>query len=481
MKEFVPVFRTFTAFRDAPTYSASRIAFRSHRAEAIPMKEYIISFAHAFPNFRVAELESLADLENIKVDLSHHNEKSPFLKVQLESDEHAEKLIKRSILAKGIYEFWGEGKDLDQLHESIKSTSSDKFELYKKNTFRFDFVSFMGAKTTEEKVQTIDTFKYTGFEGKIRLKNPEVVFAVLEEYFVCGQERADKPEYLWFGRQVGTSARAEGVVEKYDLKKRRYIGTTSFDAELALVSCNIAQVKPGKVVYDPFTGTGSFLVAGAYFGGYTLGTDIDPRSVRGKGPNNNLLSSFRQYGTALQFIDLWTMDFTNNALRKDFVIDTIVCDPPYGVREGLRVCGAKNPEKAAGREHNLVEGELGFKRRDFIAPKKPYHLANLLDDLLEFAAARMPVGGRLAFWMPTANDEFVEHHIPQHERLEHLYALEQEFNKWSRRLVVYVKRDESYQGVTFNGMKDDKVTHFRERYFKSFNEKSKQKQDEAAQ
>ncbi|KAF3985721.1 hypothetical protein FT663_03816 [Candidozyma haemuli var. vulneris] len=438
------------------------------------MKDYIISFAQAFPNFRIAELESLAELNGIEVDFQNHNEKKPFLKVQLEDDEQAKKLIKRSILAKGIYELWGEGKDLTELHESIQKNSSDKFDTYKRNTFRFDFVSFMGAKTTEEKIQTIDSFKYLGFEGKIRLKNPEVIFAVLEEYFVSGQERAEKPDYLWFGRQVETSARSEGVVEQYDLKKRKYIGTTSFDAELALVSCNIAQVKPGKVVYDPFTGTGSFLVAGAYFGGYPMGTDIDARSVRGKGPNNNLLSSFRQYGTASQFIDIWTMDFTNNALREDFVIDTIVCDPPYGVREGLKVCGAKDPAKAAGREHNVVDGELGFKRRDFIAPKKPYHLANLLDDLLEFSAARMPVGGRLAFWMPTANDEFVEHHIPQHERLELLYVLEQEFNKWSRRLVVYVKRDESYKGKTYNGMRSEQVTHFRDRYFKSFNERSKQ-------
>ena len=144
-------------------------------------------------------------------------------------------------------------------------------------------------------------------------------------------------------------------------------------------------------------------------------------------------------------MDTFVMDFTNNAFRSDLVVDSIVCDPPYGVREGLKVCGAKNPEKAAGRENHIVDGELGHFRRDFIAPKKPYELANLLEDLLNFAAERLPIGGRLAFWMPTANDEFVEHHIPQHARLEHLYALEQEFNKWSRRLVVYVKRDENYQ------------------------------------
>lgn len=367
---------------------------------------------------------------------------------------------------------------MEELHQDIKSKSTDKFGLYKTNTFKFDFVSFMGTKTTEEKIAVIETFKYMGFEGKIRLKNPEVVYAVLEEYFVCGQEKAQAPNFLWFGREVQLSARSSGVVEKYDLKRRKYIGTTSFEAELSLISCNLGQVAPGKIIYDPFTGTGSFLVAGAYFGGLPLGSDIDVRSIRGKGPKCNLKENFKQYGTSSQFVDTLVMDFTNNALRKNFVIDSIVCDPPYGVREGLKVCGAKNPEKAKGRENNVVDGELGFLRKDFIAPKKPYELANLLEDLLNFAAEKLPIGGRLAFWMPTANDEFVEHHIPQHERLELLYALEQEFNKWSRRLVVYVKRGDDYKGTSSNGMIRDKVTSFRDRYFKSFNEKSKKDQSE---
>lgn len=439
----------------------------------VVMTKYIITFANSFPNFRVAELQSIADIYGIDVDLSHHDEKSPFLIVELKSDEEAQNLIRRSILAKGIYELWGEGIDLESLHTDIKSKSADKFGTYKHNTFKFEFVSFKGAKTTAEKITTIETFKYLAFEGKIRLKNPEVVFAILEKYEVEGMEKAETPQYLWFGREVILSARSAGVVEEYDLKRRRYIGTTSFEAELSLVSCNIAQVLPGKIAYDPFTGTGSFLVAGAFFGAYPLGSDIDVRSIRGKGPKCNLKTNFKQYGTSKQFMDTFVMDFTNNAFRNNFTIDTIVCDPPYGVREGLKVCGAKNPEKAAGRENNVVEGELGHMRRDFIAPKKPYELANLLDDLLSFSAERLPVGGRLAFWMPTANDEYVEHHIPQHERLELLYVLVQEFHKWSRRLVVYVKRDKDYKGLTSNGMIENNVTSFRDRYFQSFNEKSK--------
>lgn len=39
---------------------------------------------------------------------------------------------------------------------------------------------------------------------------------------------------------------------------------------------------PGKIVYDPFAGTGSLLLTSAAFGALTFGSDIDGRQLRGK-------------------------------------------------------------------------------------------------------------------------------------------------------------------------------------------------------
>lgn len=438
------------------------------------MKDYLIYFAQAFPNFRIAEIESLADLHGFTVDLSNHDESNPFLIIQLENDEQAKKIMERSILAKGIYELWGTGHTLEELHVSTQDKSQDKFALYENSSFKFDVLGFMGSRTRDEKFEMIESFKFLDFKGKVSMKNPDVVFTILEEYLVdAGQVKASKPINLWFGREVQLSARSNGVLEKYDLSKRKYIGTTSFDAELSLVSCNIGQADKFKIVYDPFVGTGSFLVAAANYGALTIGSDIDIRSIRGKSDKCNLQANFDQYGTSLHLLDLLTMDFTNNALREDLTIDTIVCDPPYGVREGLKVCGAKNEEKAAGRQDKIIDGEIAYLRRDFIAPKKPYELSKLLEDLLQFSAERLPIGGRLAFWMPTANDDFTDHIIPQHKQLQLLYSLEQEFNKWSRRLLVYVKKEEGYVGETSNGLRDHKIKNFRDRYFKSFNDASR--------
>ena len=47
------------------------------------------------------------------------------------------------------------------------------------------------------------------------------------------------------------------------------------DPLLSLVMANLALVKPGDLVFDPFVGTGSLLVAAGVVGGYVMGTDID--------------------------------------------------------------------------------------------------------------------------------------------------------------------------------------------------------------
>ena len=55
------------------------------------------------------------------------------------------------------------------------------------------------------------------------------------------------------------------------------------DAELSLIMSNMALVDYGMLLFDPFVGTGSFLLTGAQFGGFVLGCDIDGRQLRGKG------------------------------------------------------------------------------------------------------------------------------------------------------------------------------------------------------
>jgi tRNA G10 N-methylase Trm11 len=53
----------------------------------------------------------------------------------------------------------------------------------------------------------------------------------------------------------------------------------------------------------------------------------------------------------------------------------------------------------------------------------------LLDDTLHFASLTLVENGRLAMWMPTANDEDIELAIPTHPCLKVVSVCVQPFNK----------------------------------------------------
>ncbi|KAI0464437.1 hypothetical protein LJB42_002052 [Komagataella kurtzmanii] len=431
-------------------------------------KWYLVYLAQSHPGFRKAELESIADLLDIEASFESHDMDHPFMTVLLEDDEQAMKLAQRSIFVRGVYELWGGGSDLDSLHADVKSKSSHYWPDYMTCSFKFDLVGYQGKRNRKDQVQLFESFAYLAFEGPIKMKQPDQIFTILEEYHVVGREPAATPDRMWLGRQVALGQREFKLLENYHLKNRSYTSTTSFEAELSLITCNIAQAAPGKLLYDPFTGTGSFLVAAAYFGALCFGSDIDIRVLRGK-DSKSIKTNFKQYGKGYLLGDVLTMDFTHDAFRKSLRMDTVVCDPPYGIREGVKVCGAKNEDRFVGKESVLVDGQLAHTRRDYIQPKKPYELDALLDDLLQFASERLPIGGRLCFWMPTENDAQQESRIPQHHNLELRYNLVQSFDKWARRLLCYVKRDDDYVGTTLTKDQRTVKNNFRARYFQGFN------------
>lgn len=53
----------------------------------------------------------------------------------------------------------------------------------------------------------------------------------------------------------------------------------------------------------------------------------------------------------------------------------------------------------------------------------------MLDDILAFASATLVDGGRLAFWMPTSNEEAEEIRPPEHPCLRIVAVCSQDFNK----------------------------------------------------
>ena len=512
---------------------------------------YLIRLTHTHETFRQPELEAIATSLNINLKIVEYQPNSPFCIVQLQPqtsstlktpDQHhalARTFASNSILAKSIHELYATASDYPTLHSQIKALPLETWMAYQEVSFKFSIDAFFGKRSTSEQRSIIESFSYLPFNGKIVMKKPNQEFVVSEEWELltpeehstlnqgCGSTipRADKadqddsivgtievpeprkPKRLFFGRYIGGTKR--DLIDKHDLKKRPYISTTSMDAELALVTANLALAGHGKLFLDPFVGTGGFMVAAAELGAVTLGSDIDGRSFRGKGKglDKGVGKNFVRYGLQDRFGDCLTSDLTNSpfrwpgkvsGLKSSRWLDGIICDPPYGIREGLKVLGrriqdADTPPSDLGVENEssiatrrtvhdgpyFVDGIPSHTLPDFVAPKRPYSFNRMLDDILEFAARTLVDGGRLAFWMPCANEAMEEEFpIPQHAMLELKHVCVQSFNKWSRRLLVYQRvvgdlpddfsdvSDSSLKAVT--GTKADDLNQFRRRYFQGF-------------
>ncbi|KAK2764856.1 hypothetical protein FQN53_006938 [Emmonsiellopsis sp. PD_33] len=437
--------------------------------------EYLIRFAQAHESFRKPEIEALATLAGANVEFLVYAESSPFAIVRLQDEAAARAIISRSILAKGIYELWGQGQTYEELHADIQKRTANKWADYRTPSFKFSMDSYAGKRSAKQKTELIQSFSYMDFRGPIIMKDPDQEFCIFEEYTrspVKASEPRPEPNVIYFGRYIACGSR--DVIDKYDLKKRNYISTTSMDAELTLITANMALAAPGKVFFDPFVGTGSFCVAMAHFGTHTLGSDIDGRSFSGKerkkGKSIGLVSNLEQYGIQQYYLDAFISDLTNTPIRNAPFLDGIICDPPYGVREGLKVLGSRDGKK---REPVILNGVPSHYAEGFIAPKKPYSFDAMLDDILDFAARSLVVNGRISMWMPTANEDDVELEIPSNPYLELLNVCVQPFNQWSRRLLTYRRLPEDEVSTTeprrkreeISGVNADDLNAFRRKYF----------------
>ncbi|KAH8894230.1 tRNA guanosine-2'-O-methyltransferase [Thozetella sp. PMI_491] len=443
--------------------------------------DYLIRLSQSHETFRLPEIQSLAVLEGIEMEVKSYSLETPFLIVRLPSNDAALRLIRRSILAMSVYELWGSATTLDELHAVVRAQTEHMWDRYMTCSFKLAIDCFQGSRTSEEKVALINAFAYLGFAGPIKMRSPDEEFTLFEEWaFNAVPLNIPDPNRYYFGRYLGMGAR--DLPKKLDLKKRRYISTTSMDAELSLVTANMALAAPGKLLYDPFAGTGSFPIACAQFGALVFGSDIDGRAIRGEG-HKTLKGNFEQYGFLDCLGGTFTADLTNSPMRRrpagsdgddgmtGRLFDGILCDPPYGVREGLRVLGVKDPEK----NHWVIpKGKEMYKQADFIPPKKPYSLFAILDDILEFAADTLVDHGRLSFWIPTANDEEQEVPTPTHPFLEVVAVSTQTFTKWSRRLITYQRLPNSQvdlaalkekQTRQLTGKNADELNPFRKMYF----------------
>jgi tRNA (guanine10-N2)-methyltransferase len=353
------------------------------------MGRYLIRFAQVKEDFRLEELRSICSTVNVKFpEQPGYSVQSPFWTVCFENDKEAKKVLERAILVKEIVALLAEGNSLEELLERTRAIPEDYYAPYKDLAFKFTVDDYMQKISISDQVALINRFSFMPLSGPVSMNDAKVTFSIH-----C--DSVSKKYYL--GRFVGLGRR--DLIDRFNLKKRDYLGTTSMDSELSLVMCNLARISPGNLVYDPFVGTGSLLCTSAFFGGFPLGSDIDGRQMRGS-EGRSILSNMVQYKVADRFIGGCVFDILQHPWREGFVVDAILTDPPYGVRAGAKKIGTKYPDLPT------QSASLSFEDKSRRYPKTiPYEMDALAVDLHNFAKKFLRIGGRLVYWYPIETEE----------------------------------------------------------------------------
>ena len=135
---------------------------------------------------------------------------------------------------------------------------------------------------------------------------------------------------------LGGSVDRSGL-EARAVKHRPFSQPVSIHPKFARAMVNLARVRPGMTVLDPFCGTGGILIEAALLGLRPVGSDIDPRMVQGSRKNlANLGLQAR----------LTVADVGDVPSAVDERPAAIVTDPPYG---RSTVVHGHDPESVLGK------------------------------------------------------------------------------------------------------------------------------------
>ncbi|SBT79994.1 tRNA guanosine-2'-O-methyltransferase, putative [Plasmodium malariae] len=285
-----------------------------------------------------------------------------YVKVDIAEEQLWKNILSRSILIKGVLHIWSEGCSYDELLNDL-TNKKHLFEkkLYNNKKWCFYFNSFRRIINQEEKVKKMNYFKsiLDNFPN-VDLINPDIQLGLIEDYNDCNSGTLKK---VYFGKFIATrkynyslnynkgdvnnvssntdgnnsstggsngssncnskddvnisvknfSSTSEDASNSnnttvrprmvwwvhYALNRRPVLGPTTTDNELAFIMCNIAKIKKGDIVLDPFVGSGGLLVTSSTFNAICIGNDIDIRLLKGnndESPNNDNIKCTQKNG-----------------------------------------------------------------------------------------------------------------------------------------------------------------------------------------
>lgn len=168
---------------------------------------YFIIFAQSHPEFRLPELQSVAELYGFPLSLPESPEDRdplrPYMVLSVEKEEHVQILAKRCILVKSVfplfvyivrlyginrsvYELYAQGSNYEDLHLRNRASRSLWSRYIPDTSFKFNVTAYNHKIPQSRQREVIESFSYMSFLGKIDMKNPEISLGCFEE---CGHRR----------------------------------------------------------------------------------------------------------------------------------------------------------------------------------------------------------------------------------------------------------------------------------------------------
>lgn len=423
------------------------------------MFRFLISFANDHLAFRWPEVDAIVSLYNLQVKFFSKTSQ-PFITGEAKSEQHVKDLCSRCVLIKSAYELWHENRKLDNLVADL--IGSPIVDRYSGQSFKVLVETYGKKVNVKYKVDQIEKLLFIDDLGPVDLQKPQLVLSLLERYRDDLSHAPSEPEYYYFGRKICDSYRTK--VHKFNLSERKFISNTSMDPVLATLIANIAKVDRNHLVLDPFVGSGSLLVAAADFGAYVIGSDIDYKllmglskstrpNVKERESDENIRNNLRQYGLESQYIDILLSDASHSVIRANGLLDSIICDPPYGIRESSVKVGSKKadptvPEECLGAHYPA---------------KVQYNLADVILDLLEYSAAALRPTGRLVYWQPLMSD--MQPQAPCHPAFDLVCICKQPLTRNTARVLICLERKQSpHHPSSRELLKDENAVNFKYSY-----------------
>ncbi|AIJ06032.1 RNA methylase [Methanocaldococcus bathoardescens] len=249
-------------------------------------------------------------------------------------DSPAKDVVKRSgYIDEGhriIFRYNLEEKDINLIDE-ITNDFINSFKEFIKNK---DYPDIDGSKSfavrvlklhKDEFTKSIDSLKIEREIGgiiklktnaKVNLTKPDILVRVVileNTFFISNVLEMRDREYF----------------QKNRPHLRKYFHPGCMLPKLARAMVNLARVKEGNVVLDPFCGTGGFLIEAGLIGAKLIGCDIDWRMASGT------LINLEEYNLLDKVIKVKRLDakYVKEFLNELNIekVDAIVTDPPYGI------------------------------------------------------------------------------------------------------------------------------------------------------